>query len=168
MPIFLRVINGGNIFAGRIEGEGEKYVSDDNGNGEIFAGSFVRGKLECVDGNYTTYTDTGFNVYLGNFISGRLDGSVTLYTYINTTPETPEEKAVDGNCPSRTHNRRFIYASTSLGIGSVLLGRKITRIYNNGVLSGTTSDDPVSMTIDVSQRIFNTRKIFDQFIITEL
>ena len=165
MPVYLRVYNGGNIIAGRINGDGERYVSDEIGNGEVFVGSFNRGRLECADGTYVTYTDTSFNVYLGNFINGRLDGAVTLYVYSDPSTLTPEEKAIDGNCIDRTRNVRLIHASNN---DTQLPCVKHSLIYSNGNLTGLVSETNVNVLLNVSRRLLAGRWIFDGFTVAEV
>jgi hypothetical protein len=156
---------GGAVRAGQLNGLGEVYHADEKGNGEIYKGTFIRGKLNDSDGTYIMYTNSSFTYFTGTFIDNNMDGHIDVIAYTTLDDETDDEKKCEGNSHCKSNNRRFIYASENT---LIMECRRKTIIYSNGVQGSTISDISQNVTIDINQTCLNGRKLFDDFCVNYL
>lgn len=159
MPVHIKTVNG-SIIAGQLSGQGEIYFSDEKGNGEIYKGNFIRGKLNDPDGIYINYTNSSFNMFRGTFVDNAKDGSIELLSYFTLDVESEEEKNCEGNSFCKTNGNRFIHASKNQ---LVLTGVRKIVIYSNDTQMSTLSEDQTALYLLVNQKILNGRKIFSDF-----
>jgi hypothetical protein len=165
MTIYIKSL-GGTIKNGQVTGAAEIYTETFNstGDGEVYKGNFVKNKLNDSTGEKIIYNNTSFIYYVGSFINNLADGTMTIYSWENASPETDEEKQISGDGVCTCYGRRHLYNSIN---STVLVGRKKTIIYSQGIEGATLTDDPINMTINVSQMLFKTYKIINNFVISE-
>ncbi len=163
MTVHYKTREGGSVRTGLMDGPGEIYHADENGNGTIYKGNFVRGKLNDIDGEYITYSDDNFCIYRGTFVDNKMDGYITTFYYTTDIPESDDEKNITGNCHCRSRGRRYIYVHEN--DLDVELEKKII-IYSDGVPGASISSEIKLSKIVVEQHELNGRKIFTNFSIS--
>jgi hypothetical protein len=161
MTIHFNIING-SLKSGKLAGLGEMYSADADGNGVIYKGNFVKGKLTDFNGVLITYTNSEVTKYVGTFVDHKMDGQIEVTTYIDNTPDPGPgpDPEIEGNCPCGTMGRKFLKASND---ASIFSGRKKIVLFSNGIEGSVISDIATDISISVSQKIFNNRRIFNDF-----
>jgi hypothetical protein len=93
MPVHFN-LTGGYLISGRLEGMCEMYTCDEKGNGEIYIGNFIRGKLNDPNGTYMTYSNVSYVSYKGAFVDNRMDGQIEVIRVEFPEQETEDEKKI--------------------------------------------------------------------------
>jgi hypothetical protein len=153
--------NGGIIRNGIGIGEVE-YLRDsiDNGNGVIQKGNFTKGVLHDIDGIQLSYTENNIIQLRGNFINGKLEGLVEEISYTETFNESDVEDELGMGNGNDDYGRLWIKNSNSQRL---LLGRRKTKQYTNGIEGAMESDNSVEFRILVRQKQFIELRYFCRF-----
>ena len=157
---------GGYFRCGLMYGLGEVYQEDSKtGEGDLYIGNFINGKLNDPNGIYIVYNNTSYTRYSGTFIDHKMDGVITVCEYINTDPlDEEDEKKKLGNGVCGTLGQRFILASNQ---NKTLNVTKKTIIFSDGIKGAVLSTEPCDMTICIEQKSINGKKYFSKFCIEE-
>ncbi len=158
MPVHFK-FNGGSLQSGRLKGGAEMYISDEIGNGEIYKGNFIAGKLNDPNGIHIVYTDTQCVLYRGVFIDNVPDGQIEEII-IELSDEKTENEIITGNCHCGTKGRKYIYLSMSRAL---IDAKKKIVIYSNGIRGAVLSEQNIQVSFNMSQKQLNNRNIFCDF-----
>ncbi len=156
MPVHFKLL-GGSLISGHLNGMAEMYICDDDGNGEIYIGNFLKNKLNDPDGTYIVYSNTTYTSYNGTFIDNHMDGHINVITVEFLNQETEDEKKYTGNSMCGTTGRKYISNSE---LQLPVSGNKKIVIYSNGIRGSVLSEKDVQVTFNVMQVKLNNRNIF--------
>jgi hypothetical protein len=156
MPVHFN-LTGGYLISGRLEGMCEMYTCDEKGNGEIYIGNFIRGKLNDPNGTYMTYSNVSYVSYKGAFVDNRMDGQIEVIRVEFPEQETEDEKKCIGNSHCQTTGRKFIAASNSQ---APVAGIRKVVIFSNGIQGGVLSEQPAQIVFSSEQTQLNNRNLF--------
>lgn len=162
MTVFIKTL-GGRIQTGRLNGAGEIYYSDENGNGQVYKGNFLRGKLHDAAGVLIDYTNEGFVMYTGNFVNGIMNGTIEVIEQLSLPENT---QYTDGNGPNGDNGLRIISAYRN---DTVITVDKKSVVYDNGVANATLDDTASTASVtQMAQKELNSGRIFSDLQIAEL